>query len=780
MIERENGFHFKYYIVIFIVCLAMLSAEITVTRLLAYKFFFNFVFLVLSLAQLGIATAAAWIFAKARADFAPGFFRRSLLGMAVAPALFLGGYVWLLPAPNMGGKIHGFGAIPYLALLSLPLLMLYFSAGCVLSAAFTQYKSRFNQLYAVDLTGASLGCLAALGGMALFGPVRTFLASGALAAAMALLVPSIGGPVWRRVASGGVVVVVLALLTVCWFSAPILEENMYAHMYKREHPGRAPEYAWNHLARTDRVEPGFYVIDGDASTDFSQDESDVEYLVAPSSPRVAIIGVGAGPQLRMAFHHAPRSVLTIDINPTILGWDRGLDRDYNGGLFNRSEVTVLVDEGRHALRSQPRDFDLIVMHAIDTYTASSMGAYSLTENNLYTVEAFKDFYAKLSPDGIMSIRRWLFYPPRETLRLFTTTFRALEELGIEHPEQHLIVLSPTRFWQHARLKVWGYLLLSKRPFSQEQLTAVDAYVATHGWTYLHRPGQRLETPYSELVYSNDRDRFYREYPYFVEPCYDSNPFFFQLVRPSSIFLPQKGLTPGYLYDINTYTLFATLIMLIVLSGFLLTLPVSRYRRRAGLPAPAAAVTWYFACLGLGFMAVELASIQVMTLFLGHPIYALSVNLLGLLAFAGVGSVLSRRLPARGGPMICLVIAALTAAAGFGLLPLVHALISAPLGVRVAVTLAYLALIGTPMGVPMALGIRQIGAGNHPQVAWAWACNGAAAVIGTNVCIIIMSYYGMKPVFLIGSGCYALAMVLLAKMTRAAVPETAAALAVAPV
>jgi spermidine synthase len=235
---------------------------------------------------------------------------------------------------------------------------------------------------------------------------------------------------------------------------------MFASMLAYEGPGRVPEYVWDHLARMDRLAPGFYVIDGDASTDLTQEESDVEYVVAPPSPRVAIVGVGAGPQLRTAVRNSPKSVLAIDLNPTILAWDRGIDRDFNKGIFHRPEVTTLVDEGRHAIRSQPGDFDLIVMHAIDTYTASSMGAYSLTENNLYTVEAFKDFYSKLSPDGVMSIRRWLFFPPRETLRLFTTIFRALEEMGVGNPEQHLIVLSPTRSWQQPRLKVWGYLLLT--------------------------------------------------------------------------------------------------------------------------------------------------------------------------------------------------------------------------------------------------------------------------------------------------------------------------------
>ncbi|MBX6311934.1 MAG: hypothetical protein IRY99_03290 [Isosphaeraceae bacterium] len=507
--------------------------------------------------------------------------------------------------------------------------------------------------------------------------------------------------------------------------------------------------------------------------DWTQGVSDLNYLVAPAHPRVAIIGVGAGPQLKTALAFSPQSVLAIDINPAIIAWDKGEDSAVNEHIFHRPEVTVEIDEGRHAIRSHAGQFDVMVMHAIDTYTAASAGAYSLSENNLYTVEAFKDFYAKLSPDGVMSIRRALFYPPRENLRLFTTILQALTELGIEHPENHIVVLSPVRDWKRPSLFVWGYLLFSKRPFSGERLAVIDEYVASHQWSYLYRPGKRLDTPFSDFVASSNREQFYRDYPYFVKPCYDSNPFFFQLVRPFAFLNPKgmwsKGILPNtaVLYNRTTYTLFYTLIMLLVLTYLLLALPTARYWRRANLTRPPWAVTIYFGCLGLGFMAVEIVSIQIMTLFLGHPVYALGVNLLGPLAFAGIGSALSRRLPTERAPAVCLLIALLAVVAGFGLLPLIHSLISAPFWARIAVTLSYLGLIGIPMGMPMALGIRQIGEEDRPLVAWAWACNGAAAVVGTNLCMIFMVYLGMMPVFLTGGACYLLAGTLLTRISQPA-------------
>ena len=192
-------------------------------------------------------------------------------------------------------------------------------------------------------------------------------------------------------------------------------------------------------------------------------------------------------------------------------------------------------------------------------------------------------------------------------------------------------------------------------------------------------------------------------------------------------------------------------------------PIVRYQVKDRLArlGVSLALTAYFALLGFGFMAVELSSIQVMTLFLGHPTYALTVILLGILAFAGLGSALARYIPRSMGPAICLLLAAISLAASFGIIPLVHSLIGASFVVRVAVTLLLLMLAGLPMGAPMALGIREIGDRSSLHVAWAWACNGAAGVLGTNICMIVMIYFGMSALFWIGApACYLFACFLL--------------------
>jgi hypothetical protein len=757
----------RFCLILFLVSLAMLSAQVTVTRLLSYKLFFHFVFLIISLAHLGIAGAGAWIFASGRRSFSPTSLRTSLYGMAFTLLLFLATYVWLAPDPSPGlMKIDGSDALPYLGCLSALMVAFYFAAGCVLAGAFTQYKSLFNRLYAADLAGAAAGCVASLGLMALFGPVRTLLASGFLAVCAGALVHIPRRSGWRLAVDVGALAGTAALLLVAWGATPQLERLV---TLGRNFDGTplSPdiEYRWTHLARVDRIAPNYYVIDGDAGTVLHNPEwvSEIEFLVARPKPRVAIIGVGAGPQLQEALRHKPESVLAIDINPTIVEWSRQQDSAFNDNIYNRPEVTIVVDEGRHALRENEGPFDVIDMHAIDTYTASSMGAYSLTENNLYTVEAFKDFYARLSADGVMAIRRWLFYPPRENLRLFTTIHAALADSGVKRPEDHLVVLAPTQNWKDPSLKIMGFLMFSKEPMTPARLALIDQFVERNHWSYLYCPGRKIDSAFDTFVNAADRTAFFRSYPYFVEPCYDSNPFFFQFTPPLAFLWQQGGAEGIGIYNQSTATLFVTLAALAVLCLFMLGVPVVRFQRRTGMKRPSLALTMYFAALGLGFMAVELASIQVMTLFLGHPTYALTVILLGILAFAGLGSVLARFVPRAAGPSVCMLLFGLGLLAAFGLMPLVHSLIGLPFLARVALTLGLLLVLGLPLGMPMALGIREIGAENPLHVAWAWACNGAAGVLGTNICMIVMIYFGMPTVLCVGAACYLLGWWLLPRM-----------------
>ena len=758
---------FRRWLVAFLISLALLSGQVTVTRLLSYPLFYHFVFLVISLAQLGLAAAGAWIYASGRTSWSRGELAGWLGGVSLASLAVLGAYAWAMPEPTLSfAKLSGIPAYLYLAQIALLLVAFNFCGGMALTMLFTTFKEQIGRLYSADLLGAGLGCVAAVGLMMTLGPVRAFVVSGAAAGVAAATVLFEG----KRPAPGRVALAAILVALGAAFAWPEAFDPNVARPATRE---RILRSEWNHIARTDALEPGRYRIDGDALTDVTSEGKTPlapEYELLGDHPAVAIVGVGAGPQLAVAISREASSVLAVDINPTILRWSQEEDREFNRDLFHWPEVTVVAGEGRQVLRSTPAEFDLVVMHAIDTWTASSQGAYALTENFLYTREAMQDLLSKLTEEGVVSIRRWLFWPPRENMRLFTTVHEALAGMGFAEPERHLVVLSPTADYRKPDLKVSGFLLFSRSPFSAERLARLDAYAAQRGMVYLHRPGRELDTPFSAFAAAADRDAFYRDYPYVVTPARDDNPFFFQFVMPWSA----AGMAGRYdraLYSQSSNMLVFCLVICTVLAAVLLGLPALRRRRELRAEPQSNASLVYFACLGVGFLAFELPTIQIMTLFLGHPTYALSVVLLGLLVAAGIGSSLMGRRSISTGRAAMLTIALLGVICSQALLPAVHAMIPLPLPLRVAITLALLALLGIPLGMPFVAGIRALDPNRPAQVAWAWGVNGAAAVVGSAVLMIVMVYFGSDATFGVAAACYLAAFAAHRRLDRQFIDES---------
>lgn len=130
-----------------LVSMALLSAQVTVTRLLAYKFFYHFVFFVISLAQLGLAAAGAWIYARRSSAPLGRQLRYSLAALAVIPLTILATYAWLSPPHNLSfSKVDGFDSMLYLTMLATQLVALNFAGGITLTLIFSRYKPSIGTL----------------------------------------------------------------------------------------------------------------------------------------------------------------------------------------------------------------------------------------------------------------------------------------------------------------------------------------------------------------------------------------------------------------------------------------------------------------------------------------------------------------------------------------------------------------------------------------------------------------------------------------------------------
>ena len=768
--------------VVGLVACALIILQISFTRLIGYKLFYHFVFLAIALSLLGLGAAGTYAalrpVPRERLDQSLSRWLAALVLLTPVSLLQVANPLQLNEDGQRLIKLVGPDALQYLTWCSLFMVALNFVGGVVLVRAFRAFSERMGTLYAGDLIGAGLGCLLAVGLMKYGSPPIAFLASALLVFAAWVPFGRIEAP--RRV--GTVVAVVGCLATIAVMVGPGSLRNF--ENFRRKKPGaKVLKFEWNHLIRTDHIE-GMYVLDGDASTptiewnDEERQKAVVEpaYVLTAARPAIAIIGSGGGPQVAEARRAGASNVLAVDINPTIARWVTTTDRAANGELFVDPTITMAVGEGRHVVRSSGRTFDAVIMHAIDTWAASAAGAYALTENFLYTKEAMRDYLGVLKDGGLISIRRWLFNPPRENMRMFVTALAALREEGARHPEQHVAVVAPIadyRSWDNGH-RVWGYLLISKNALTEADVGRLEAHVEAQQWSLLYAPHRTVDTPFAAYVRSADPREFQARYPYLISEVTDANPYLFQYYNPlhETSYEKQGDWAVGEISQSSSILLPVSLGMSALFSFVLILLPLLVRSRMAKTRARLHVRDMvFFACVGVGFMALEVPLTQILGLYLGHPTYSFSVVLVALLISTGVGSLLVERVNAQRASA-CAAIAAILLVVTLTIFPAVHATIQWPDAARFAMTLVVVSACGLPMGIPLASAVRDLGRVDADLVPWAWAINGAASVIGSCTVMIVMVFTNSYVALALGAACYLTAGIMSRAPARGRVAERA--------
>ena len=131
---------------------------------------------------------------------------------------------------------------------------------------------------------------------------------------------------------------------------------------------------------------------------------------ATTGSRALVIGTGGGRDLLSALVFGAASVDGVEINPIIVNdVMRDRFRDYSGGVYDRPERARRPSRTAGASSADRRSrYDIIQASLVDTWAATAAGAYSLSENSLYTVEAFDDYLDHLTDRGVLSMSRWVF------------------------------------------------------------------------------------------------------------------------------------------------------------------------------------------------------------------------------------------------------------------------------------------------------------------------------------------------------------------------------------
>jgi len=787
---------------------AVLAYEVLLVRLFAIVQWHHFAFMAISVALLGFGVSGAMIVvfrARVERHLSALFPLAAALFALTAPIAFL--IAQRVPF-NALEVVWAPSQLLYLGLIYLALIVPFTAGAACIGLAFRAPGAAPGRVYLWNLLGSAAGALGIVAALSVVPPA----AGLALVAGLGLGAALIAGAAQRARSR----IVALALLggigALGWWAAPgewtALRISEFKGLTRAlatadarlagERSGplallsvvESPTVPFRHAPGLSLTAPalpppqlGIFADGAFAGTIdlWDRDRASLAYLRHSTDalgyrlgdPRaVLVLNSGGGRAVLQALAHGADRIDAVEENADMLAL---VARDFAaraGRPYALPEVRTALAGPRRHLAAAERRWDLIQLPAIAG--GGSAPARGLSEDFLLTAEGLATAYRRLRPGGWLSATVAIDLPPRAGLKLVATLSAALAEAGAGDPARHLIAI---------RGMTTLTVLARRGPVAEPEIAATKAFASEHGFDLVHYPSMvraqanrrtRLAEPaffdgVSALL-GPSRAEFVAGYSFDIATTTDDRPYFHDLFKwaalPRLVALGSSGGAAA-LIELGEPIVTATLVQALVLGAALVLLPLrtgfARSTRRA--------TTWrfglYFTALGLAFLFVEIAWIQRFILFLGHPLYSVSVVLTGFLLFAGLGAgasaALDRRLARHGVSAAAVAVTGIVAIAlayHVALPPVFAALAGLPDAVRVLVALALIAPLAVFMGMPFPLGLARVAARHPDFVPWAWGLNGCASVVSTAAATLISMQAGISTTVFAAMGLYLGAAVVL--------------------
>ena len=745
----------------------MLAAEILFTRVLSVIFYYHFVFLVVSVTMFGM-TAGALLVHRLPRYFVPltSLWHISLFSFLTAFAVVLNLFsLFYLPAFFV--RLH----LPY---LFMPMLFLFLSlpfvtTGVCLSLALTRYPERIGKIYGVNLLGSSIGCIGIIfilnrlnAAAALF-----LLAALAFLGAFLFAVKSRDKAVFKFVAF-------LGFCLFLFFSTfHAVTDGMRPLWAKGQLAGKPPLYAkWNFFSYVSVGEPvqspfgwGFspliasqdiktkelmLAIDEGSGTVITQfnkiddlsylklDISAIGYYLRPVDD-VLVLGAGGGRDLLTALVFGAKNAIGVEINGDIVDIISNKFADFTVGLRKYPQIKIVSDEGRSFVSHVAEKYDLIHVSLVDSYAASSNGAFALMENSLYTKEAWAIFLRHLKNDGILTFSRWYSAdsPPVEIYRLLTLAKSSLGEMGIKDVRRHILLV------RSSPKGGVGTILVSRSPFVSREINALRKVCDELEFDLVLSP-ERVKDVHFVSILKNVGDSYrIGKIGYNIDPPTDNAPFFFSFSRLRDLFYNRQSMPE---IDVMRQTLF----MIFLFGLIFIYIPLKTEMQALNARHSLVPMAFYFMSIGLAFMCIEISLIQRFGLFLGHPIYGFTVVLFSLLIFCSSGSYLTEYFRNVGLlSFVFLILMLLIIFLTFYIPPAIEFLQGRQATFRIIISIILMFPLSFFMGMPFPLGMRLVANRKEDERVLYWGINGFASTCGSAVGLIFLIYFGFQITMMLG-------------------------------
>jgi len=797
---------------VMLVALALVAAstlhfEVLLTKLFSNKLEHHYTFAVISIALLGFGAAGVFVHLSPR-RFSPDREAEPLrlwpwaLGYAASVPASVAVFVLLPLDPAFPGALGAVSLPVYFLLFAGP----FFLAGVCVSAMLVARGMRPTRIYFWDLVGAGLG--AVLGPLLLssLGGYGSVVAASMLALVAAVMIRVLEPEGRRRALALGLAAVALASYAVLGVPGA-LQSRIHFDMVSFKHAplkaefmsfGGAAQTYWNPIARID-VSPtgestigGFryglsrkdwsepllgrmILVDGSANTrQFALAEKPtrdgmlgttlwaIPYVLRPEASRVLVLGPGGGIDILVGKAYGVKEIEAAELNPDMYALLLGRPEDPERLAYTRflktddtTEVRVFQAEARHFVRSRgnARPFDVVLASGVDTLTAIQTAGNALSENYLYTKDAVRDYLAVLAPGGQVALTHWHLEPPTLALRMFATYLEVLDEQGVEDPGRRVCVVSEG-FWENAILK-------KGEDYTQQEVERLRVFAERAGFQVLWDPYMAEDAPEKRpgdkmfrllgRASRQDRERMLAQYAYDVMPVTDDRPYFYWVRGKEGA--PGPG---GWLYPMASAQWLLALALAMAVG--MVALPGVVLARRGENVRPALRAMPFFLACGLGFILAENGLFLLLSLFVGGPLYSLTVVLPSLLVGYGLGSLMVLRFASatRGGAVRLMV----AYAVAFGaLLAFARWVVPGMMGwsmegrflVAVGLVVPFGAVLG--LGTPWYMEILKVRSSVDRSLAWMWGMSAAANVVGAMLFVPICAQLGVRGTFLLAAGLY---------------------------
>jgi hypothetical protein len=829
-------------VILFVLSLSVLLLELTLTRLFSIILWYDYAFMVISIAffGLGIGSLVVHILKnRLNKKNLPSKILQSTMAFAISiPVLLLiiGHFV-----PSNTSFIYIF----YLT-SSIP----FFFAGISVAMIYLSMPKEITKLYFIDLVGASAAALVldpiiqVMGAESVLISISVLVIGPSIAAVLLLVrhqnnyeskasnredstAVSIKNKlkVYGIIVLGSTIILLLVNISSNVFAIePGISKGLHYQLAKPlEFQHLSTQ--WNSFSRIDVTRQIHHdyntedsppdksientgrskalasiVIDADADTpvfewngsynDISWVKQYMDYLPYEllKANTTLVIGSGGGEDVLIALAGGSKNITAVELNPLIISKAKEFGK-YAGDLYERKEVNVFIDDGRRFISSSNSKYDVITLKLVDSWAAQLAGGYALSENYLYTVEAFRQYLQHLDKDnGMLVMVRWNIELPR-LMPLLVESLRQETGRSTQEVSKQMIVVEDRPglyFGGNDNRTIYPVLVMLKNnPFTKSEISIVAERVRENESQVFVIPGVYTRPPYDKLLMVDGNSEIVQHQhtpkgqsvdgivstaaTMELKPPTDDSPFFFARERiPSQMII--------------------LLVTVLSVSGFLALLLIY-YSRINNISLASSSLSWllllFVIFIGLGFMVIEITFIQKFLLLLGTPIMALTVILFSILVSSGVGAYLSgklfRRSPNKGMIISIPLLITIIISYYIYLQDIINSNIALEIQYRIGLTFALLAPAGLLMGFQFPSIIRmsssyaqkrtkqELEAGNkHEDVTLLWGVNVIASVIGTVLTAIFSMIIGFSGNLLVGAGLYFgafLAIVIFSKMAK---------------